>query len=212
MQGAGSSSTRLSGRLAPALKALATLRLQGGGLSLTLIASTPARSDAEAALAAMASHAGCERLEMDWRTTGGQPFDLMSTKRLPSLPHVRRMRVRLDQDTMARFSLPMPLLEELALPETPEMFAPFVSRAVALVPANHAMSPPFPALRRLSVTTTALILNSQSSECQGMIDLLRDHCLKQFWLQAVYGTAGCGRASATCALVACRTVAANSLR
>ncbi|KAI7843345.1 hypothetical protein COHA_003042 [Chlorella ohadii] len=137
----------------------ALLSVDGGGRSFTLVASSPARDGTEAALAAVAPHAACERLEIDWCTTGGQGFDLVPTKRLPSLPHVRRMRACLDEGTMARFSLPMPRLEELTLPETPEMFAPIVSRAVGLVPPSNARSQPFPALRRLSVTTIGLVLN-----------------------------------------------------
>lgn len=148
----------------PAHQRLLPLTLQGGGRSFTLIASSPAHDGAEAALAAVAPHAACERLEIDWRTTGGQGFDLVPTKRLASLPHVRRMRARLDEGTMARFSLPMPRLEELTLPETPEMFAPIVSRAVGLVPPSNARSQPFPVLRRLSVTTRALVLHTSTSK------------------------------------------------
>ena len=148
----------------PAYQRLLPLTLQGGGRSFTLVASSPARDGTEAALAAVAPHAACERLEIDWCTTGGQGFDLVPTKRLPSLPHVRRMRACLDEGTMARFSLPMPRLEELTLPETPEMFAPIVSRAVGLVPPSNARSQPFPALRRLSVTTIGLVLNIATSK------------------------------------------------
>ena len=140
------------------------LTLQGRGRSFSLIASSPAADGTEAALAAVAPHAACERLEIDWRTTGGQGFDLVPTKRLASLPHVRRMRARLDEGTMARFSLPMPRLEQLTLPETPEMFAPVVSRAVGLVAPSNARTAPFPALRRLSVTTRALVWHSATSK------------------------------------------------
>lgn len=80
----------------------------------------------------MAPHAGCERLELHWHPQSLQPVALEASQRLPSLPHVRRMRTSVANRTMVSLSLPMPRLEELTLPEVPEMFAPFVTRAVAL--------------------------------------------------------------------------------
>ena len=136
-----------------------------GAHSFCLTANTSAQADVEAALAAMAPHASCERLEMVWHS-GGRPINLVPTKRLPSLPHVRRMVVTLDARSMARLSLPMPNLEELTLPETPEMFAPLVPRAVALVPTDNG-AVPFPALRRLSVAAIALVMAASTGAGAG---------------------------------------------
>ena len=133
-----------------------------GEHSFCLTANTSSQADVEAALAAMAPHAACPRLEMVWRS-GGRPINLAPTKRLPSLPHVRRMEVTLDERSMARLSLPMPRLEELTLPATPEMFAPPVPRATAFIPASNG-AVPFPALRRLSVTAIALIIDGSTGE------------------------------------------------
>ena len=112
----------------------------------------------------MAPHAGCQRLELDVRQAGVTSFNLVPGKRLSSLPHVRRMRVRLDGSTMGRFSLPMPRLEELSLPETKKNFAPLAAYCVWVSQARNARSAPFPALRRLSVTTAALVWHTSTSE------------------------------------------------
>lgn len=111
----------------------------------------------EAALAAMAPHAGCQRLELVWHSRGSRPVELLASRRLASLPHVRSMEMSLMDRTMASLSLPMPSLEELRLPEVPEMFAPIVTRGVALGVQGRGV--PYPRLRRLSVASTAVILN-----------------------------------------------------
>ncbi|KAI7843344.1 hypothetical protein COHA_003041 [Chlorella ohadii] len=145
------------------LDALTVLLLgRGSGRSFTLAASSAAQEDVGCALAAVAPHAGCQRLELDVRQAGVTSFNLVPGKRLSSLPHVRRMRVRLDGSTMGRFSLPMPRLEELSLPETRKNFAPLAAYCVWVSQARNARSAPFPALRCLSVTTAALVWHTST--------------------------------------------------
>lgn len=178
---------------------------QGGARSLTLIASTTATSDVEAVLAAVAPHASCERLELVWHPAG-PPVELGPSQRLQSLPHVRRMSMHHMRPVLVSLWLPMPRLEELDLPETPEMFAPFVTRAVALGVRGSAVctAPPFPALRRLSVATTALLVNPAAGAREGRCSLAWQ-CLEapgSVWpsgaVPGSVGLAGCGPASKAC--------------
>lgn len=149
--------------------ALTSAGLQGSGRSFTLAASTAAQDDAECALAAMAPHAGCQQLELDLKERPYH-FKFKPSKQLPSLPHVRRMRVRLQKNGQARFSLPMPRLEQLTLPEAPSMPAPEVSYSVVLQQAPMTRHQPFPALRRLSVATKYLSWDISTSELRvGML-------------------------------------------
>jgi hypothetical protein len=109
-----------------------------------------------ALLASVAPHASCEHLVLIPRGHFHQDFSLEASGVLPSLPHVRRLKMCVDDSTLFGLALPMPCLEELSVPEEPEMFAPFVSSAVGLFPSRGP--PLLPALRRLRVATKRLIL------------------------------------------------------
>lgn len=90
--------------------------------------------------------------------------DLKPSQRLRSLS-ARRMGIHAMESFPVSLSVSMPRLEELSLPETPEMFAPWVSGAAAVGVGPPRGAPPFPAVRRLNVATTRLVLDPSAGVC-----------------------------------------------
>lgn len=144
---------------------LPTFLLQCGGRSFSLTAYISAQPDAKAALAAIATHPSCQRLDMARHSSDGQSVTLRSGERLPTLHHVRRMCVRLMDGASLDLKLHMPRLEELTVPAVPEMLAPIVPESVKLCCGyNPERYRPFPRLRRLSVAAKELELVAPVSE------------------------------------------------
>lgn len=139
---------------------------QDGGRSFSLTACTSAQADAEAALAAIATHPGCLHLDMAWHSVDERGVILHSGERLPSLRYIRSMRVRLMDEALLELSLHMPRLEELAVPAVSDEFvAPTVPERLELscgYNPDHLRA--FPALRRLTVAAQRLELVAPASE------------------------------------------------
>lgn len=140
--------------------------VQGSGRLLHLTVDPDCRA-LPAYLASLGGHASCERLRL--RAYEGGLISLQPSAALLALPRLHRLQLDIDREgTHITVALPMPALEELLIPEVPEMFAPFVAMRVAVgSPAASAgtgagrqpqLQPAFPSLRRLRVVARVLKL------------------------------------------------------